>query len=523
MQDDNITQPNEGQNIGNVEAQEKVPMASASPPRRTGFKFWRTDTKEIRYEPLPVTDLAQGIVGWEGQDDPAMPFNFPAKRKWRWVVLLSAITLLTPFASSILGPAINTLDKEFHNDNEIVGSWTVSIYLLGYAVGPIIIAPLSEIYGRKPVLTAANVFFCLWQIGCALAPNIATLIVARFFSGAGGVACLTLGGVIVGDLFRPHQRGLAIGVWNLGPLLGPTIGPVLGGFITKYPGWRYDFWIVLVVASIISILIQALTQETSHKIIMAKKTALLNRESGQSDLKSCYDDSNGQNTQKLIITSLIRPLKMLVLSPIVLLLSLYIAFVFGVIYLFYTTIPTVFEDVYGLSVELSGLVYISLGVGNILGWIVCTFLSDALVVRQAQSNDGRFEPEMRLTISIYFGFFLPVTLFWYGWSAAKHAPLASTLISLAPYAFGSMGIFLPITTYIVDSHPTYGASAIAANVIFRSVVGALLPLAGPPLYNSLGLGWGNSLLGFICAAMIPLPLFFYKYGARLRAAERLKL
>lgn len=119
-----------------------------------------------------------------------MPFNFSSSDKWVWVGLLSAITLLTPFASSILSPAITKLDEEFKNDNEIVGSMTVSIYLLGYVVGPIIIAPLSEIYGRKPVLTAANVFFCLWQIGCALAPNIETLIVSRFFSGVGGAGCL---------------------------------------------------------------------------------------------------------------------------------------------------------------------------------------------------------------------------------------------------------------------------------------------------------------------------------------------
>jgi len=157
-----------------------------------------------------------------------------------WVGLLSIITLLTPFSSSILSPAIDDLSKDFGNSNKIVGSMTVSIYLLGYVVGPIFIAPMSEIYGRKPVLTISNAFFCIWQIGCALAPNIETLIVCRFFSGLGGAACLvstlrpmlyrrqiklnsqTLGGSIIGDLFRPDQRGFAMGMWNLGPLLGKS-------------------------------------------------------------------------------------------------------------------------------------------------------------------------------------------------------------------------------------------------------------------------------------------------------------
>lgn len=93
---------------------------------------------------------------------------------------------------------------------------------------------------------------------------------------------------------------------------------------------------------------------------------------------------------------------------------------------------------------------------------------------------------------------------------------------LVLYSFGIMGLFLSITTYLVDSYPVYTASAIAANVVLRSVVGALLLLAGSPMYASLGLGWGNSLLGFICIVMIPLPIVFYKFGACLRKAQTLK-
>lgn len=144
----------------------------------------------LAYEPLPTTNLTEGTVGWEGENDPHMPFNYSTRQKWTWVWLLSAITLLTPFASSILSPAIHQLSNEFGNENDIVGSMTVSIYLLGYVVSPIFIAPLSEIYGRKLILTIANAFFCVWQIGCALAPNIVVLIIARFFSGLGGAACL---------------------------------------------------------------------------------------------------------------------------------------------------------------------------------------------------------------------------------------------------------------------------------------------------------------------------------------------
>lgn len=149
-----------------------------------------------------------------------MPLNFPQARKWLLVALLSTITLVTPFASSILSPGISSLMTEFGETDEIVGAMTVSIYLLGYVIGPMFLAPLSEIYGRRPVLTLANFFFCAWQIGCALAPNISSLIVFRFFTGMGGAGCLTLGGGVVADIFRPEERGFAMGMWTIGPLLG---------------------------------------------------------------------------------------------------------------------------------------------------------------------------------------------------------------------------------------------------------------------------------------------------------------
>ncbi|KAG6363877.1 hypothetical protein INS49_008980 [Diaporthe citri] len=483
------------------------------------------DGAGIRHDPLPQTSLGEGIVGWDGQDDPAMPLNFQPFRKWLLVGLLSTITLVTPFASSILSPGIASLMAEFGEAQQIVGSMTVSIYLLGYVVGPMVLAPMSEIYGRRPVLTAANVFFCCWQIGCALAPDISTLIVFRFFSGVGGAGCLTLGGAVIGDLFRPEQRGFAMGIWTFGPLIGPILGPLIGGFIAESIGWRWDFWIVLIVAVLITITIEVFNQETSHRIIIEKKVKRLRKETGRDDLRSCYDTTQGSklSQKRILVNGLVRPLKMLVLSPIVLLLTIYISFTYGTLYLLFTTIPTVFQETYGFSTGLTGLVYLGLGTGTTLGWIVITLYSDKSVIKLAKANNGEFEPEMRLAMSIGFSWLLPITFFWYGWTAQYKVHWISPILSLIPYGCGIMGLFLPVTTYLVDCYPMYAAAAIAANTELRSLVGALLPLAGPPMYETLGLGWGNSLLGFLCALMIPLPIVFYKFGKKLRKMEKLKL
>jgi multidrug resistance protein len=485
----------------------------------------KANTAGVRQELLPLTNLDEGTVGWDSQDDPAMPLNFPTWKKWMLVALLSAITLVTPFASSILSPGIASLSVEFGVTNDIVASLTVSIYLLGYVVGPLFLAPLSEIYGRKIILGASNVFFCAWQIGCALAPNVEALIVFRFLCGVGGAGCLTLGGGVIGDLFRPEQRGFAMGIWVLGPLFGPTLGPLIGGFLAQTIGWRWDFWIVLMVGAPITIRIEFLNQETSHKVLIERKVARLAKELGRDDLHSCYDNREvaKKSKSRILLDGLVRPTKMLLFSPIVLVLSLYIAFLYGLLYLLFTTIPTVFMETYGFSVGVSGLVYVALGIANIIGWVVVQMTSDKTVVRLSRANDGVFVPEMRLTTSIPFGFILPATFFWYGWATEYKTHWIVPILGLTPFSYGIVGIFLPITTYLVDSYPMYAASAIAANTVLRSLVGALLPLAGPPMYQSLGLGWGNTLLGFLCVLMMPLPVVFNRFGARLRKAQKFTL
>lgn len=119
-----------------------------------------------------------------------MPLNFPPAKKWLLAGLLSIISFITPFASSILSPGISHVDLGFHNSNVMIASLMVSIYLLGYCLGPLLLAPLSEIYGTKIVLTSANVFFCCWQIGCARALNVASLIVFRLLAGVVGAGCI---------------------------------------------------------------------------------------------------------------------------------------------------------------------------------------------------------------------------------------------------------------------------------------------------------------------------------------------
>lgn len=453
-----------------------------------------------------------------------MPLNFKAKRKWFIVSLVAAITFLTPFASTILAPAIGYLHEEFEpspgeDDDLTIASFPISIYLLGYAVGPLFLSPLSEIYGRHVVLCSANAFFCVWLIGCALAPSLEALIVFRFLTGVGGSGCLTIGGGIIADMIPVHQRGRAITVWMVGPIVGPSVGPIIGAFVAQDIGWRWTAWIVFIAAVPTVVALTLLSQETNARVLIRRKAARLRRELGRPNLRSAYRDPEetaGEGKSAVLLRGLVRPVKMLFLSPLLFSLSLYIAFCYGVLYLLFNTIPLVFQDQYGFNLGETGLVYIPMGLGYGLSMTIFSVVSDRTVLRMTAANGGVYEPEMRLPDCIWFACLLPMTFFWYGWTAQAQTHWIVPVLALLPFSIGIIGVWQPIQAYIIDAFPEYAASALAAFTVFRSVVAAFLPLAGPAMYDSLGLGWGNTVLGLIAVALIPVPALIYRYGSRLR-------
>ncbi|KAJ5640904.1 Major facilitator superfamily domain general substrate transporter [Penicillium herquei] len=465
----------------------------------------------------PETDLSQGIIGWEGQDDPENPQNFNESKKWILLGLISAFTLVSPLASSMFSPAVVYMADEFGETNATIEALSVSIYLIGYTFGPLFLAPLSEIYGRRIVLSGANWFFVVWQIGCALSKNIQTLIVCRLFAGIGGSACITLGAGVVADLFPRETRGKATSIWSMGPLIGPVVGPIAGGFLGEEVSWQWIFWLLLILGGTMQLGIEVFNKETYAPVIIKWKVAKMAKELGRTDLESAYEVGKEKlSTGQVLKRNLLRPALLLVKSPIVALLCTYMSFVYGLLYLFFTTISDVFTSDYGFSVGLSGLAYLGIGLGFAAGLFFMAITNDKVVAKMTASNGGKFEPEMRMPTMIIFASIIPISFFWYGWTADKHVFWIVPIIGMFPFGVGMMGVFIPIQTYIIDCYPAYAASANAALTATRSLVGAMLPLAGTPMFDSLGLGWGNSLLGFIALVFVPVPIVFVKYGKTIR-------
>lgn len=303
-------------------------------------------------------------------------------------------------------------------------------------------------------------------------------------------------------------------------------------------------------AGAISLVALFLLRETYPPVLLKRKAKKLRQETGNNNLRAKF--TSDLPPGELFRLAIVRPLKMLCLSPIVLALSTFMAVVYGYLYLLFTTITEVFEQNYGFSSGAVGLTYLGIGVGNVAGLFIFGMASDRIVKRL--TKNGEMKPEYRLPPMIPGAFVIPIgresscfspsscvflslrcvslitnmtvpsaLVFIYGWTAENHVHWIVPIIGTGLVGIGLLATFMPIQSYLVDAYTLYASSALAASAIERSLLGGLLPLAGRKMYDSLGLGWGNSLLGFIATALCPIPIVLFYYGERIRKSKRFEL
>ncbi|KAA8644048.1 hypothetical protein EYZ11_004481 [Aspergillus tanneri] len=456
----------------------------------------------------------EDVVDWDGPNDPMNPMNWSLRKKVAATTTVSLLTVLTPLGSSMVAPAASQIMEEFHQPgNEELSAFVVSVYLLGYALGPLVLAPLSELHGRMIIYHVCNALYLICTVACALAPSLGSLIIFRLLAGTAGSAPLTIGAGSLADMIPAENRGLAMSAWVLGPVLGPVVGPVAGGYLAQAKGWRWTFWVLAMAAAVFTMITLGCLRESHPPTLLQRKTQKLRQETGNPSLRSARDA--GRPAGSIFSSSILRPTRMLLFSPIVSLLALYIAVIYGYLYLLFTTISSVFKDIYHFSAGSVGLAYLGVGVGSIAGMVFQSLVSDRLF-RRLKARHGIAKPEYRLPPLFLSCWFIPVSLFWYGWTANGAVHWISPIVATSLLGFGMLNAFTTVSTYLVDAYTGYAASAVAATTVLRSLGGAFLPLAGGPMYSTLGLGWGNSLLAFIALSLCPLPFLLYRFGERIR-------
>ncbi|KXJ91756.1 major facilitator superfamily domain-containing protein [Microdochium bolleyi] len=343
-----------------------------------------------------------------------------------------------------------------------MASLVVSIYVVGFALGPLVFAPLSEVYGRLYIYHhISNILFLIFTVSCALSTQTAMFVTFRLLAGC-------------------------------------VIGPVGGGFLNEAASWRWIFWVFLIFGGVTTILGLLFMRETYAPVLLARKAKHLRRTKGNHHYLSQHDIDHN-SVSKVLRGCLFRPLRMLFTEPILFILSGDVSIVYGYLYLVFTTLTFVYKDSYGFSSGAAGLMFLGIGIGMFISLVAVGMTSD----RIATSARSRT-------------FLIPVGLFWYDWALQAQAFWLVPLVGMGVLGAGIIATFVPIQMYLIDTFHDHAASALARLAMMRSTVRATLPLVGGQMYQYLGYGWGNSLLGFVALALTPIPFLFIRYGQRLR-------
>ncbi|KAL2048344.1 hypothetical protein N7G274_000255 [Stereocaulon virgatum] len=465
-------------------------------------------------------DQDEEIVDFSKEDE-ENPRNWPRARKFLNVGIIAFMAVLSPLASSMFTPGIAEIAEDLKTtESVVVGATTGFVVFLG--LGPLVLAPLSETFGRRKLYLVCFTFFALLQIPTALSPNVGTLIGVRTISGFFGSVGIANGGGTISDMFHPNQRAVVFGWYLLGPLLGPTLGPLFGGIIVQYLGWRWIFWILTIVCSFNTIVGFLFLKETyAPAILEARKEAYTRSSDGNTKYRMAGQDDRPFRTK--LASSMARPLRILFTQPIVLTMAIYQAILFGTTYSLYTNFQAMYGSLYGFNTTQVGLMYLGPGLGFMIAvWFVVPRI-DTVYNQLADQNDGEAKPEFRLPLANIGAVFIPISLFWFAWTVEYKVHWTVPLLSTVFFGLGQITILNTVQNYYIDSFSKYAASAIAAGAVFRSIVGGVVPLGATRLFDKLGYGWGISVFAFLSLALSPAPVLFYRYGPGLRERFAIEL
>lgn len=454
------------------------------------------------------------LVKWE-DGEKGNPFNW-SNRKKGWITFeLGMLALCASMGSSIIAPAEDAIAIYTGISHE-VAVLCISLYIAGFAFGPLIWAPVSEIWGRRVSMLPAMLGLALFSMGTGFATNAQTIFITRFFAGVFGSAPVSNVSAALGDMYLPKARGTAVTFYAIAVVGGPTIGPVIGSAITvNYQlGWRWVMWILAMWTVVVWFVAFLGFPETYAPYLLKKKAQQLRKETGDSRYYHPHEETK-LDVKSMVTKHFSRPLRMLFTEPIVTCIALYASFVYGLLYMSLEVFQIVFAQNRHWSLVVSTLPFLALFVGVLFAALI-NLANQPRYGRAMAKSRGRPVPEARLLPMAIGGFLFTIGLFWFGWTAAPSIPWIVPVIAAGFIGAGFNVIFQQCINFLVDSYLMYAASAVSANTILRSFIAAGLPLAARPMFSALGVGVSMSILGGVAALALPVPFILMKYGVALR-------
>ncbi|QYS92800.1 MFS domain-containing protein [Trichoderma simmonsii] len=407
--------------------------------------------REKRAFPPPLINPDEYILEFDGPDDQKHPYNWKTSTKLFISILVCSGTWIVAFNSATFAPGTESASKELGVGLE-VGTLGTTLFVLGFAAGPILWAPGSELYGRRWPLVISMIGGGIFSIVSAAGENIQTLLICRFFAGLCGACQLAVVPGVLADIFNNRHRGGAISIYALSVFGGPFTGPIVGGFIaSSHLGWRWTLYIPAILGLVNGAISAILLPETYAPLILAASAATMRRKTNNWAIHARHEMVE-TDLRDLVTKYFTRPLRMLITEPMICLVSLYMSFIYGLVYALLEAYPFVFGQVHHMRPGVAELPFIGLFIGMSLG-VAMVFWQQKEYAKKLAKNNNVPVPEWRLFPTLFGGPVFTIGIFWFGWTGFTDrihwmAPTTAGLF----VGFGVLCVFLPCFNYLVDSY-----------------------------------------------------------------------
>ncbi|CAN8104512.1 unnamed protein product [Discula destructiva] len=456
------------------------------------------------------------MISWV-ENDPANPLNFTKKRKWLNALILAKAVWTVSIASSGFSQGNKDIESEF-GVSDTVALFVTSAFVLGFAVGALVLSPMSEILGRKTLYLSTYAIFVVLSGLIVIVDSIELLIAFRFLSGIAGSFTQACAPAVIADMFETSERGFVLAFFTLAGLLGQMLGPVFCGYLDHAFGWRSLAAFIALLSAPTSIAMLCTFPETFAPTLLRRRAAKMTAILGKPHTV------DGLGEEKTVLAQLrigaLRPFLLLFFEPIVALLTLFLSVVQGTMFLLFAAYPIVFQDTRGWPQGMASLPFLAVALGIVLALIYSAVYDQGRYAKIVNKCNGKPSPEARLPPAMLGSVCLPLGLFWFAWT---NAPSTFWLVSVSAGVFTGFGmvlLYMSLTNYIVDAYLGYAASALAATTVVRSAAAAAFPLFTTPMYDFLGIHWASSVPGFMSIIFAPALLCFYKWGHIIRSKTR---
>jgi len=473
----------------------------------------------VRVDPEKGKDV--NIIDWDGDDDPHNPRNWSRAKKYFVTAEVVILTFSVYIGSAIYTAGIQDVMLQF-GVAQVPATLGLTLYVAGYGLGPLIWSPMSEVpqVGRLWVYIATLFIFVLLQFPVIYASNFGMMLAFRFLTGFFGSPALATGGATIADMYRPQKQAYGLAIWGIGAVCGPTLAPLISGFAVQVKGWTWSIWELMWLSSFTWLVLFFFLPETSSPNILHRRTRRLKKITGNDKL-TCEPDmmSEEMGPRDVVMMSLVKPITLNFTEPIVFLLNLYIALIYGLLYIWFESFPLVFVEIYGFNLGLEGVTFLGIMVGTLVA-VTIIFLWNYFYLEKQFDAAGNVQPEKRLMPALVGCFFVPICLFWFGWSARKSIHWIMPVIGSSFFGLSSFALFNAVLPYLSDAYPDSVASVLAGNDLMRSAFGAGFPLFASAMFKNLGIAWASSTLAFLGVAFIPIPFALYKWGKQIRMKSK---